>query len=118
MKIESKNCNNCGDINCAAHGDGEQFSCKNWERKHYRPFKNTDELIEEWDKKLNYRDPTGLAMPYIWVRYKKEDGSKSKGHLIHGFYEDIIEIQDRTMSMKDLFYFCEFLNGSPCGVEE
>ena len=26
----SKNCNNCGDINCAAHGDGEQFSCKNW----------------------------------------------------------------------------------------
>lgn len=30
---KSKNCNNCGDINCAAHGDGEQFSCKNWMEK-------------------------------------------------------------------------------------
>ena len=127
--LNEENCTNCKHSCC--HKDGEDISkrwCRYYEPRteqkaepHYRPFKDVDELVKVW---CEYKCPAhnhrerGLTMPLIWVRHKKEDGSKSKGHLIHGFYEDIIEMQDRTMNMKDLFYFCEFLDGSLCGVEE
>ena len=85
------------------------------ERKHYRPFYNTDELIEEWDKKLGYRDPTGLAKPYIWVRSKFN--KDHKGCLITNFFGKYIMMNNQQCFLSRLFDEYTFLDGSPCGVE-
>lgn len=85
------------------------------EKKHYRPFHNTDELIEEWDKKLGYRDPTGLAKPYIWVRSKFNEDHK--GCLITNFFGIYVMMNNQQCFLSRLFDEYTFLDGSPCGVE-
>lgn len=100
------------------------------ERKHYRPFRDTDELIKVWNKKLGYTDPTGskLTEPYIWVQDKDNDVGKAQ-HLITDFnvtslnedndeYDVGITVNCADMTLEDLFEHFEFLDGSPCGVEE
>lgn len=119
----AQSCKNCIKLYGGKEGDNAVY--KDYEpvetktiKKHYRPFKNTDELIEEWDKKLGYRDPTGLAKPYIWVKYKYDN---SKGSLITVFGDDYIYLGDKDadiMTMYDLFNNYIFLDGSPCGVKE
>ena len=114
--VERKeNCGNCGDEECPDAGEDCKFlRCADWKpiliraEKHYRPFKDTDELIKVWDKKfyLDFKpthDP--LTMPLIWVRNK----SNKKPWLINEFGKRILDY---------LFTNCEFLDGSPCGVEE
>jgi hypothetical protein len=76
--------------------------------KHYRPFKDTDELIKVWDAKIgtpNWGADGDLTMPLIWVRNK----SDKKVWLINEFDKRILDY---------LFTNCEFLDGSVCGVEE
>lgn len=99
------------------------YSCCGFEPKteqkaepHYRPFRDTDELIEEWDKKLGYRDPTGFAKPYIWVRRKTD--LKNCAHLVTDFNCIGVTVQGQGYAMSGLFANFEFLDGSPCGVEE
>lgn len=100
------------------------FICSDYEPKtepkaepHYRPFKDTDELIKVWCNKCpahNHRD-RGLTMPLIWVK-NKGDGSKV---LITGFNQDDNEIMIYDcINLTDLFEHFTFLDGSPCGVEE
>lgn len=84
--------------------------------KHYRPFKDTDELIEEWDKKLGYRDPTGLAKSYIWVRSKFN--KDHKGCLITNFFGKYVLMNNQQCLLSRLFDEYTFLDGTPCGVEE
>ena len=56
-----KNCNNCGDINCAAHGDGEQFSCKNWESRMLDTTTKSNEVVSTAQKQPRYiGKPMGL----------------------------------------------------------
>ena len=78
------------------------------ERKRYRPFKDTDELIKvfcEKTPKIYDKDDEKLFMPYIWVRNKEN----KRVWLITEFDNRILDY---------LFTNCEFLDGSPCGVEE
>ena len=84
--------------------------------KHYRPFKNTYELITAWEKKVpcNGRRPTN-TMPLIWVQSK--DKFKSID-LITGFDTFIVSIGIDDNSLGDLLRDYTFLDGSPCGVEE
>lgn len=87
---------------------GEQKCWRPKAEPHYRPFKDTDELIKVWNKKfyLDFKpshDP--LTMPLIWVRNKND----RKVWLISEFDKRILDY---------LFTNCEFLDGSPCGVEE
>lgn len=148
QKVE-KDCDNCGQ-RCDGYGKGEV--CSQWipkaekhtdynhceearkayvcamtnvcPNKHYRPFKDTDELIKVWDAKYRYaygleRIDRGLDMPHIWVRHKGD--ATDRGHLIVSFSNNgcsVIDVDDiRVMLWEMLFGEWEFLDGSPCGVE-
>ena len=76
-----------------------------------------------WDKKfyLDFKpthDP--LTMPLIWVRQKGD--ATDRGHLIVSFSNNgcsVIDVDDiRVMLWEMLFGEWEFLDGTPCGVEE
>jgi hypothetical protein len=134
-------CQSCKYKNCGFKDFNTKNECDRWEtevkaempelislgngqyveRKHYRPFRDTDELLKEWNKKLGYTDPTGskLTEPYIWVKYKYDENNK--GSLITVFGDDYIYLGDKDediMTMYDLFINYTFLDDSPCGVEE
>lgn len=151
---KGENCTNC------VHREGE--GCKpnvspvNWcpcydrevkqsyieprAEKHYRPFKNIDELVKVWVEKTKpYRAATRippLIMPLIWVRYKftgniflinafwKDIGDGEGDNVDIGCYRNVYvdemltyhdDSRDGEDGMADGF---EFLDGSPCGVRE
>lgn len=138
-----KDCDNCGQ-RCDGYGKGEV--CSQWipkaekhtdynhceeakkgcacamtnacPNKHYRPFKDTDELIKVWDAKMgtpNWGTNGDLTMPHIWVRRKK---ANSKGQLITEFSDELhVSMGKEGYNMTDLFVYFTFLDGSPCGVE-
>ena len=127
-RFKTKNCLT-GDILCStlAYLVEEPEKLKIPE-KHYRPFKNVDELIEIWEQKIEADTVcdeceyslSKLEMPYIWIRNKN---SKSRSLITKYFEKDIVVgwfdmEHDDVWSMKDLFKYWEFLDGSPCGVEE
>ena len=125
------NCTNCGAEPCGyrANHDSEDnkiSKCPLWfkpktEQKaeaHYRPFRDTDELIKVWNKKfyLDFKpshDP--LTMPYIWVRLKE---CNKGGLLITYFGEDEVKTDVGFLTMSKLLNAYTFTDGSVCGVEE
>ena len=83
---------------------------------HYRPFKDTDELIKvfcEKTPKIYDKDDEKLFMPYIWVK-DKESGDIE---LISMFGRGEVFTREYT-DLNDLFDDYTFLDGSVCGVEE
>lgn len=89
--------------------------------KHYRPFKDTDELIKVWEEKTGATPYWGkgadLFMPYIWVQRK----GMSTQELITGFDKecmDQIKIDGVWRDMQSLFNMYTFLDDSPCGIDE
>ena len=130
--VERKeNCTNCGSHDvCGFVQNQSRFAslnrCEAWKpktEKPYRPFRDTDELIKVWEKK--WSDKTNgqkwhdckLNMPLIWIR-KKESVQKSDGHLITDFLVTGVEVKSYYYDLSELFTDFEFLDGSPCGVEE
>lgn len=88
--------------------------------KHFRPFRDTDELIKVWWKKKYDGVPeTDLELPLIWV--KKHDDT-DRGKLIISFSNNgcsVIDVDEiEVLLWEDLFNIYTFLDGSPCGVEE
>ena len=96
-------------------GNGQYAEKPKTTEKHYRPFKDTDELVKVWCDKGGKWQKRELTMPHIWVCSK--DKYKSKD-LITGFNAYAVSIGIEENSMQDLFKDYEFLDGSPCGVEE
>lgn len=89
------------------------------ERKHYRPFRDTDELIKVWGEKSIEKSggewyDYGLTMPLIWVKEKEGMGE----HLIGGYTDDVVFVGKNYEDMDELFEAFTFLDGTPCGVEE
>ena len=126
-----KNCTNCGCAYCnykERHGIDEQrlHAClrriepktEQKAEKHYRPFKDTDELIKvfcEKTPKIYDKDDEKLFMPYIWVR---EKGCEKSAGLITCYGSKGITVRGKGMYFDTLFTMFEFLDGTPCGVEE
>ena len=80
----------------------------------YRPFENTNELIEYWDKHYSNGNRPEHTMPLIWVK-GKETGNV---YLITGYEENeyvCIGGADWWLNMKDLFEQCKFLDDKCCG---
>lgn len=86
--VERKeNCTNCGEgkkdedywLGCTPDKFGKEeqakcWHCDFWEPKteqkaepHYRPFKDTEELVKVWCEKGGKWQKRELTMPYIWV---------------------------------------------------
>ena len=89
--------------------------------KHYRPFKNCDELVECWKQKMHLvvcikdkRDK--LDRPSIWIYHKKDYTER----LIVTFGEGFVKVGSKTkpVSLQDLFTDYTFLDGSVCGILE
>lgn len=136
LKTEPKterqeNCTNCGKHeDCGFVQNQSRFAnlnkCENWKpiteqkaEKHYRPFRDVDELIGVWQEKCpshNNREKA-LTMPLIWVR-KKLNFSGIKGEFITRLEDSYVDVNGRTVSFHVLFTEYEFLDGSICGVEE
>ena len=84
--------------------------------KHYRPFKNIDELIKVWiEKSKQVHSDYSLTMPYIWVRLKE---CNKGGLLITYFGEDEVKTDVGFLTMSKLLNAYTFTDGSVCGVEE
>lgn len=99
--------------------------------KHYRPFKDTDELIKVWEQKWSEKTngqkwhDCKLNMPLIWVRNKNNPAGiflVTGFDVIDKFYDGkgkpVVVVDNEYLSMQELFDSFEFLDGSPCGVEE
>jgi hypothetical protein len=91
--------------------------------KKLRPFKDCEELIEHYQRK--YKSAVGrdiyfpsLYKPCIWIRDKTED-AKGDIELITGFTEHgNVLVNGTSYPLQHLFQMYEFLDGTPCGVEE
>lgn len=122
MCLNCKHYNKVNDFRDCTLVNNPTGSCPHYEaEKHYRPFKDTDELIKVWGEKekkvwgYNWLD-NKQPMPLIWVRRKE---SNCKGQLITKFSDPSwVIMSTEGYNMTDLFEHFTFLDGSPCGVEE
>lgn len=98
------------------------------EGKQYRPFKDCNELVKCWEKKMfipavMFTEDTRnkLYRPLIWVK-SKEYGTDNLITAFDGNNESIggscVFIQDVWVDMKELFDNFTFLDGTPCGITE
>lgn len=83
------------------------------EEKKWRPYKDTDEMIEDFKKRFNVVCSM-YELPLIWVQ-EKNTASK---RFIANFYGSIVGMTDDTKLLSKLFDRYTYLDGSPCGVEE
>ena len=121
----AENCTNCkfkNSMQSCRIKLSVNYRCKDYEpvepkttEKHLRPFKDTDELIKVWGEKGGKWQKRELTMPHIWVQ-EKESGEQS---LITNFNKNGIKIDGvYVKTFEVLLGNYEFLDGSPCGVEE
>lgn len=86
------------------------------EEKKFRPYKDTDEMIEDFKKRFNVNVPP-YAMPLIWIKTKGAD----KKYLIVRFASALtisLNVEVYTPTLEDLAEGYTYLDGSPCGIEE
>ena len=79
----------------------------------YRPFKDTNELIEYWDKHYSNGNRPEHTMPLIWIK-GKDTGNI---YLINGYEEGkcVYISADWWFDMEELFEQFKFLDGRCCG---
>lgn len=85
-------------------------------KEEFRPYKNTDEMVEDFMKRFNVNVPP-YAMPLIWVKTKGAD----KKYLIVRFASALTichNVEVYTPTLEDLVEGYTYLDGSPCGIEE
>lgn len=83
------------------------------EKKKYRPYKDANEMIEDFMVRFKVNCPS-YAEPLVWVKGKHTDTR----FLILAFYETFIKFNDDEPFMfKELFEGYTYLDGSPCGME-
>lgn len=84
--------------------------------KKLRPYRDTDEMIEDFMKRFNVNVPP-YEMPLIWVKTKCAD----KKYLIVRFASNLticLNFEVYTPTFEDLVEGYTYLDGSPCGIEE
>ena len=89
------------------------------EKNKYRPYKDTDEMIEDFKERAKAYGATSFKCPMfnstIWVK-GKERTAKS---LIYVFYPRSVYVGDEEeMPLDKLFEYYTYLDGTPCGKKE
>ncbi len=120
QKAEHK-CETCKYKNCGLKDCNTANICDRWEaEKHYRPFRDTNELIECWYEKKFPSCPgfarfsSVLTAPSIWVRKKN---CTAMSDFITSYNGGGVRVCNEYKTFVELFDGYEFLDGSPCGVE-
>ena len=78
----------------------------------YRPYRDTDELIEDWRTRFNKIFATN-SMPLIWVMSRMT----SLRTLVTGYNQYSVVFNGTRVDFRDLFDNYTYLDGSPCGKE-
>jgi len=82
----------------------------------YRPYKNTDEMVEDFRKKVGMGFPK-LFLPSIWI--KRKDNSDFASLITEFGYSCVWHsVIQEGVSLKVLFQDYTYLDGSPCGIKE
>ena len=99
----------CDNIPCQSF-----IMCKVEKQPTYRPYKDTDEMIEDYLRR-NGKPSDGNYVPSIWV--KNNDGFIT---LITEFGHNHVwrSVVQQGVSMSKLFQDYTYLDGSPCGKLE
>ena len=84
------------------------------EEPSYRPYRDTDELIEDWKERFNAKDWPSYSMPLIWIW----DKDKVEKTFVTGFRRQEVNTVDAIIHMESLLQSYTYLDGSPCGKEE
>ena len=79
----------------------------------YRPYQDTDELIEDWKTRFKVGQWRSHAMPLIWVRSK----ATCLRTLVSGYDLYSVVFSGTKVGFRDLFDNYTYLDGSPCGKE-
>lgn len=120
-----ENCCRCGHAMCSLAGTKEKDkkvkTCEYYEPKNkYRPFQDTNELIDCWYEKKFPSCPgfarfsSVLTAPSIWVRKKN---CTAMSDFITSYDGGGVRVCNEYKTFVELFDGYEFLDGSPCGVE-
>ena len=88
------------------------------EEKKFRPYKDTDEMIEDFKRRYNsYGGWSGkdnpMYNPLIWI---KDKGNIK--YLINLFGTKCVHTDQVHCSVDELLVDYTYLDGSPCGIEE
>lgn len=100
---------------CKSCVDNNMYTEQKPEKK-YRKFKDCEELVKHWDTHYGSINRPKNTMPLVWVRGKKSNSV----NLITAYNvnESRVSIQNVWFFLSELFDKYEFLDGTPCGVEE
>lgn len=87
------------------------------QEKKFRPYKDTDEMIEDFKKRYNsYGGWSGkdnpMYCPLIWVQ-----NACGKKRLVTNTDDDSVYLQ-KWVSLPEFAEAYTYLDGSPCGIEE
>lgn len=80
----------------------------------YRPYKNTDEMIEDFKKRAGIVTDR-MSLPNIWIREKRCPWSK---HSIDSMNGRSVSNSVLTVPLQRLFDEYVYLDGTPCGIKE
>lgn len=106
--------------NCRFITDGMVYSffylIEELPKEKYRPYENTDEMIEDFANRAtdNSYIPLKMVSPIIWVKRKGENGK----HLITDFLTTMVNTSRDIVFLEDLFKDFTYLDGTPCGKKE
>ena len=92
------------------------YLVKEQEEKELRPYKDVDEMVEDFMKRFNVNVPP-YEMPLIWIKTKDAD----RKYLITRFAFDVTICHNAevcTPTFEELAEGYTYLDGSPCGIEE
>lgn len=84
--------------------------------KKFRPYRDSDEVIEDFKKRFNVKVPP-YGMPLIWIKIKDTD----KKYLVVRFASTLTICHNDefyTPTFENLVKGYTYLDGSPCGIEE
>ena len=79
----------------------------------YRPYMDTDELIEDWKERFKAKDWPSYSMPLVWVKSK----TTSLRVFITAYNMYSVVFGGTRVDFRDLFDNYTYLDGSPCGKE-
>lgn len=82
-----------------------------------RPYKDTEEMIEDYCKRFPESKPSEHSMPFIWIKDREEVSFAS---LITEFGYSCVwrSVIQEGVPLKKLFNDYVYLDGSPCGKLE
>lgn len=81
----------------------------------YRPYQDTDELIEDWKTRFKVGPWPSRSMPLVWVMSTKSTFMTKS--IITDFMKYGVKVFGSIQTLKELYEDYTYLDGSPCGKE-